>query len=75
LIEAVDVSKRFAGRLGRESTLALAGLCLAIYSEKHSIIAMVGESGSGKTALARLLPGLAKPSGGEIPARFAQSPP
>jgi oligopeptide/dipeptide ABC transporter ATP-binding protein len=66
LIEAVDVSKRFVGRLGRESTLALAGLSLAIHSEKPSIIAVVGESGSGKTTLARLLLGLAEPSGGEI---------
>ncbi len=66
LIEAVDVSKRFAGRLGRESTLALAGLSLAIHSEKPSIIAVVGESGSGKTTLARLLLGLAEPSGGEV---------
>jgi peptide/nickel transport system ATP-binding protein len=66
LIEAVDVSKRFAGRLGRESTLALAGLSLAIYAEKPSIIAVVGESGSGKTTLARLLLALAEPSGGEI---------
>jgi oligopeptide/dipeptide ABC transporter ATP-binding protein len=66
LIEAVDVSKHFAGRPGRESTPALAGLSLAIYSEKPSIIAVVGESGSGKTTLARLLLGLAEPSGGEI---------
>jgi hypothetical protein len=44
LIEAVDVSKRFAGGLGRESTLALAGLSLAIDAEKPSIIAVVGES-------------------------------
>jgi oligopeptide/dipeptide ABC transporter ATP-binding protein len=66
LIEAVDVSKRFAGRLGRESTLALAGLSLAIQAEKPSIIAVVGESGSGKTTLARLLLGLAEPSGGEV---------
>jgi oligopeptide/dipeptide ABC transporter ATP-binding protein len=66
LIEAVDVSKRFAGGLGREGTLALAGLSLAIYAQKPSIIAVVGESGSGKTTLARLLLGLAEPSGGEI---------
>ena len=66
LIEAVDVSKRFAGGLGRESTLALAGLSLAIHAEKPSIIAVVGESGSGKTTFARLLLGLAEPSGGEI---------
>jgi peptide/nickel transport system ATP-binding protein len=66
LIEAADVSKRFAGRLGRESTLALAGLSLAIHAEKPSIIAVVGESGSGKTTLARLLLGLAEPSGGEV---------
>jgi len=66
LIEAVDVSKRFAGGLGRESTLALAGLSLAIYAEKPAIIAVVGESGSGKTTLARLLLGLTAPSGGEI---------
>ena len=66
LIEAVDVSKRFPGGLGRESTLALAGLSLAIHAEKPSIIAVVGESGSGKTTLARLLLGLAEPSGGEI---------
>ena len=66
LIEAVNVSKRFAGGLGRESTLALAGLSLAIHAEKPSIIAVVGESGSGKTTLARLLLGLAEPSGGEI---------
>src|SRR5258708_11304864 len=66
LIEAVDVSKRFAGGLGRESTLALAGLSLAIHADKPSIIAVVGESGSGKTTLARLLLGLAEPTGGEI---------
>ena len=66
LIEAADVSKRFAGRLGRESTLALAGLSLAIQAEKPSIIAVVGESGSGKTTLARLLLGFAEPSGGEV---------
>src|SRR6516165_10808529 len=66
LIEAVDASKRFAGGLGRESTLALAGLSLAIYDEQPSIIAVVGESGSGKTTLARMLLGLAAPSGGEI---------
>src|SRR5712691_5462803 len=66
LIEAADVSKLFAGRLGRASTLALAGLSLAIRAEKPSIIAVVGESGSGKTTLARLLLGLAEPSGGEV---------
>ena len=66
LIEAVDVSKRFARGLGRESTLALAGLSLAIDAEKPSIIAVVGESGSGKTTLARLLLGLAEPSGGKV---------
>src|SRR5215469_1555426 len=66
LIEAVGVSKRFPGGLGREGILALAGLSLAIHAEKPSIIAVVGESGSGKTTLARLLLGLAQPSGGEI---------
>jgi oligopeptide/dipeptide ABC transporter ATP-binding protein len=66
LIEAVDVSKRFAGGLGRESTLALAGVSLEIDAEKPSIIAVVGESGSGKTTLARLLLGLAEPSGGQV---------
>jgi oligopeptide/dipeptide ABC transporter ATP-binding protein len=66
LIEAVNVSKRFSGGLGRESTLALAGLSLAIHADKPSIIAVVGESGSGKTTLARLLLGLAEPTGGEI---------
>jgi oligopeptide/dipeptide ABC transporter ATP-binding protein len=71
LIEAVDVSKRFAGGLGRESTLALAGLSLAIHPEKPSVIAVVGESGSGKTTLARLLLGLAEPTGGEIRYRGA----
>ena len=71
LIEAVDVSKRFTGGLGSEDTLALAGLSLAIHAEKPSIIAVVGESGSGKTTLARLLLGLAEPSGGEIRYRGA----
>jgi oligopeptide/dipeptide ABC transporter ATP-binding protein len=66
LIEAVDVSKRFAAGFGREGTLALAGLSLAIHAEKPSIIAVVGESGSGKTTLARLLLGLAEPSGGQV---------
>jgi peptide/nickel transport system ATP-binding protein len=66
LIEAANVSKRFPGGLGREGTLALAGLSLAIDAEKPSIIAVVGESGSGKTTLARLLLGLAEPSGGEV---------
>jgi oligopeptide/dipeptide ABC transporter ATP-binding protein len=71
LIEAVDVTKRFAGGLGRETTLALAGLSLAIDAEKPAIIAVVGETGSGKTTLARLLLGLAEPSGGEIRYRGA----
>jgi oligopeptide/dipeptide ABC transporter ATP-binding protein len=66
LIEAVDVSKRFAGGLGREGTLALAPLSLAISAEMPSIIAVVGESGSGKTTLARLLLGLAAPTRGEV---------
>jgi peptide/nickel transport system ATP-binding protein len=66
LIEAVDVSKRFAGGLGREGTLALAGLSLTIDASRPSIIAVVGESGSGKTTLARLLLGLAEPTGGAI---------
>ena len=66
LIEAVDLSKRFAGGLGRESTLALAGLSLSIDPERPSVIAVVGESGSGKTTLARLLLGLVEPSGGEV---------
>jgi peptide/nickel transport system ATP-binding protein len=66
LIEAVDVSKRFAGALRREGTLALAGLSLAIDAEEPSVIAVVGESGSGKTTLARLLLGLVEPTGGAI---------
>jgi oligopeptide/dipeptide ABC transporter ATP-binding protein len=66
LIEAVDVSKRFAGGLGREGTLALAGLSLAIDTGRPSIIAVVGESGSGKTTFARLLLGLVEPTGGVV---------
>jgi peptide/nickel transport system ATP-binding protein len=66
LIEAVGVGKSFAGGIGRESTLALARLSLAIHAEKPSIIAVVGESGSGKTTLARLLLGLVEPTSGEI---------
>jgi peptide/nickel transport system ATP-binding protein len=66
LIETVNVGKRFAGGLGRESTIALEGLSLAIDAERPSIIAVVGESGSGKTTLARLLLGLVEPSGGAV---------
>ena len=66
LIEAVNVGKRFAGGLGREGTLALAGLSLAIDPERPSVIAVVGESGSGKTTLARLLLGLVKPTEGMV---------
>jgi peptide/nickel transport system ATP-binding protein len=66
LIEAVEVSKQFAGGLGRESTLALADLSLAIDTARPSFIAVVGESGSGKTTLARLLLGLVEPSGGQV---------
>ncbi len=71
VIEAVDVSKRFPGGLGRQGTLALAGLSLAIDAEKPSIIAVVGESGSGKTTFARLLLGLTEPTGGAIRYRGA----
>jgi peptide/nickel transport system ATP-binding protein len=66
LIEAVNVGKRFAGGLGREGTLALAGLSLAIHPERPSVIAVVGESGSGKTTLARLLLGLVEPTEGMV---------
>jgi oligopeptide/dipeptide ABC transporter ATP-binding protein len=66
LIEAVDISKQFSGGFRRESTLALAGLSLTIDAAPPSIIAVVGESGSGKTTLARLLLGLAEPTGGEV---------
>jgi oligopeptide/dipeptide ABC transporter ATP-binding protein len=66
LIEALDVSKRFAGGLGRESTLALAPLSLVIHAERPAVTAVVGESGSGKTTLARLLLGLAEPTAGEV---------
>src|SRR5690348_14406879 len=66
LIEGVDLEKRFAGGFGREATLALAGLSLAIDAERPRIIAIVGESGSGKTTLARLLLGLVEPSGGAV---------
>jgi len=66
LIEAVNVGKRFAGGIGREGTLALAGLSLAIDPERPSVIAVVGESGSGKTTLARLLLGLVEPTEGMV---------
>jgi oligopeptide/dipeptide ABC transporter ATP-binding protein len=66
LIETVAVAKRFPGGLGREGTLALAGLSLAIDADRPSIIAVVGESGSGKTTLARLLLGLTEPTEGAI---------
>jgi oligopeptide/dipeptide ABC transporter ATP-binding protein len=66
LIEAAAVSKRFAGGLRRDGTLALAELSLAIGADSPSIIAVVGESGSGKTTLARLLLGLVEPTGGAI---------
>jgi len=66
LIEAVALEKRYPGGLGREGTLALAGLSLAIDADRPQIIAVVGESGSGKTTLARLLLGLAEPSSGEV---------
>lgn len=66
LIEAVEVSKRFAGRLGREGTLALASLSLTMDVDAPRVIAVVGESGSGKTTLARLLLGLTEPSGGKV---------
>jgi oligopeptide/dipeptide ABC transporter ATP-binding protein len=66
LIEAVGVSKRFPGGLGRGGTLALAPLSFAIHPERPAITAVVGESGSGKTTLARLVLGLAGPTGGEV---------
>jgi peptide/nickel transport system ATP-binding protein len=66
LIEAVGLEKRFAAGFGRESMLALTGFSLTIDAEMPKIIAVVGESGSGKTTLARLLLGLAEPTGGEV---------
>ena len=67
LIELRGATKTFSGGvLGRERTMALEPLSLAIDPEHPRIIAVVGESGSGKTTLARLILGLIEPTEGEV---------
>ncbi len=67
LIELRGATKTFSGGvLGRERTIALEPLSLAIDPERPRIIAVVGESGSGKTTLARLILGLIEPTEGQV---------
>jgi peptide/nickel transport system ATP-binding protein len=67
LLEAVHVSKTFAGRGGVRSRqiVAVDDVSLAL-PQQPTLMSLVGESGSGKTTLARMLLGLERPTSGAI---------
>ncbi|MDP2953432.1 MAG: ABC transporter ATP-binding protein [Chloroflexota bacterium] len=67
LLEIRNVTKVFgSGFLGRERTMAVEEISLAISGDPPSIITIAGESGSGKTTLARLLLGIIPPTSGQV---------
>ncbi len=64
ILDIKGLCKTYAGKGGREGTVALRPTDLAI--RKGEIFALLGPNGAGKTTLIGLVCGLVRPSGGEV---------
>ncbi len=68
LLEARNLTKAFAvgGVIKKRYLYAVDDVSFTIPGDSPTITTLAGESGSGKTTIARLILGLARPSGGDI---------
>jgi NitT/TauT family transport system ATP-binding protein len=64
MIEARDISHRYADRSGAGGKWTLRGITLAV--ESGTFVSLLGPSGCGKTTLLRIINGLVHPAQGEV---------